>query len=133
MFLMKQKNGSYIPAYESDYELSRKIAPGTEVKATKARNPMFHRKYFALLNLGFNNNDTKDSFDLYRMKIQMKAGFVIWTKDKEGKAFPLPESISFEKMNEERFNEVFNAVLNIISTELDLTKPEIESEIQGFY
>lgn len=91
------------------------------------------KKYFALLKLGFDNIDTQDSKEIHRMKIQMRAGFVVWSNDKEGKPHPFPESISFDKMSESRFNEVYDSVLKVISEDLGTDTDTINAEIEGFY
>jgi len=133
MFLTKTKSGAYLPTYPSDHEESSKIPVGGEVKATQARNVDFHRKGFALLNLGFQNQDKQENFDIYRQIITMKAGFVLWGKDKEGKPYPFPESLAFNSMSAKRFQEWYDATLNVISKESELNKADIESELSGFY
>jgi len=133
MFLVKQKNGSFIPAYNSDWEASKKIKAGDEVTATKARNIKFHRKGFALLNLGFENQDKYENFDIYRQVITMKAGFVHYAINKDGSKYALPQSLSFEKMNAETFERWYNATLTVISKEAELHSTDIEAEIASFY
>jgi len=133
MFLTKTKAGHFIPSDDKSYLEAQKIPVGGEIKGVKARNIKFLRKYFALISLGYENTDTKDSKEIYRMKIQMKAGFIEWSTDKDGEPLPFPESISFEKMSEDRFNEVFDAVLEIISGDLDVSKEGVEEELMGFY
>ncbi|AMO49176.1 Gifsy-2 prophage protein [Enterobacter sp. FY-07] len=54
--LVKQSNGILIPATpeSSDYVQSKiKLGAVLVAEFTKVRNPAFHRKFFALLNLGF--------------------------------------------------------------------------------
>lgn len=54
--LIKQSNGILIPATpeSSDFLQSNcKLGAVLVAEFTKARNPAFHRKFFALLNLGF--------------------------------------------------------------------------------
>ncbi len=133
MFLTKQKNGTYIPSYERDYEHSRKIAVGTEIRATKPRNVKFLRKAFALLNLGHDNQDKYDNIEVYRKIITIRAGYYTEVEDKKGKIHLIPDSLSFDNMNAEKFEKFFQAALDVIASDLDLSKPEVESEISGFY
>lgn len=132
MFLTK-RNGVGIPSYPRDKEEWDKVREGAEVKVTLARNPYFHRKFFALLNLGFENQETYSDFEIYRMVMIMKAGFVVFVLGKDGKEHPLPKSISFEKMDETEFEKLFKAVREIISKEIGVEGSRIESELAGFY
>lgn len=133
MNLIKTKEGSYIPAYPSDWEESKRIPIGTEVRATKDRNPKFHRKFFALLNLGFDNQDNFKEFEIYRYIQIMKAGYVQYATGKDGKTYPLPKSISFDKMKEDEFEKLFKAVLAVISKEIGITGDQAEAELAAFY
>ncbi|WP_320153014.1 DUF1367 family protein [uncultured Tolumonas sp.] len=53
--LIKQAGSILVPATPSDLELVQAMPIGTflELHATAKRNPKFHRRFFALLNLGF--------------------------------------------------------------------------------
>ena len=133
MILVKQDDGSYVPAYKSDQELSGKIKAGAEVYAAKARNPMFHRKGMGLLRLGFENQDKFDDFEIYRQIITLKAGFVHWVEGTDGKSYPLPHSLSFEKMDSEKFEEWYNAIKTVIAAEAKISGADIEGEIENFY
>lgn len=133
MNLIKTREGYFLPAYPSDWESSKRIKVGTEVYAIQARNPQFHRKYFALLKIGFENQDTYNDLEIYRQVIVIKAGYVHWVEGKDGHSYPLPQSISFEKMKQENFEKLYAATLEIISKEIDTSKINIESEIAGFY
>lgn len=133
MFLTKQPNGSYIPSYESDYEHSRKIKAGTEVKATKPRNVKFLRKAFALLDLGQDNQDKYDNIELYRKIITIRAGYYTEVIDKKGDTHLIPDSLSFDNMNEEKFEKWFEATLNVIAKDLETAPELVIEQISGFY
>jgi len=133
MFLTKLPNGSYIPTYDADKKQSDKIKVGDEVTAKKARNPKFHRKGFALLKLGFDNQDKYDDFSIYRQVISMKAGFVKWVKGRDGADVPLPESIAFDSMTAERFEEWYEAIRHIIAKDAGITRGDIEKHIQDHF
>ena len=133
MILIKQEDGRYSPAYNSDRTASDKIKVGTEVYATKARNPDFHRKGMALLRLGFENQDKFDDFEIYRQVTTLRAGFFHWVEGKDGRPYPLPHSLSFEKMNAEEFEKWYSAVRTIISAEIGIKGTDIEKNIQNYY
>jgi len=53
--LIKQASSVLVPASQSDIDILNSMPIGAflEVTATSKRNPRFHRKFFSLLNLGF--------------------------------------------------------------------------------
>ena len=57
--LIKQFDNSFKLAYDSDFEKAKKIKPLKEVKCkiTQPRNIKFHRKFFALINLVYDNQE----------------------------------------------------------------------------
>lgn len=133
MNLTKRRDGSYIPSYPKDWEYSKKIKVGEELSAYKDRNPEFHRKVMALFQLGFENQDVYDSFDIYRYVTTMKAGFVVFVDGTDKKKHPLPESLSFASMKQERFEQVFKAVKEVIAKEIGITGDQAEAELASFY
>lgn len=104
------------------------LDPGEMIKfdVIFPRNPYFHRKFFALLNTGFDawepprkRNKYKGipvtkNFDNFREKVLILAGFCIQTFDLDGKFELKAKSISFAKMDEVQFEEVYSAVANVI-------------------
>jgi hypothetical protein len=132
MYLTKTKAGHFIPSDEQSREEANKIAPGAEVKATRSRNPQFHRKSFALIKLGFSNQDTYESMEVYRKVITIKAGYYDEIPDKNGSPYYIPKSISFEKMNQQTFEQYFDAVLNVISLQLQTAPEVVRSEVESF-
>lgn len=132
MYLVKLDNGYYAPMYNKDKEESDKIAIGSEVKATKSRNARFHRKAFALLNMGFNNQDKFAEFEIYRKVNTIKAGYYDEVKSKRGVEY-MPKSLSYDKMSAEDFEKWFEDTLLVISQELQTAPEEIQNELSNFY
>jgi len=133
MFLVKLGNGQYTPSDDKSQEESAKIPVGGEIKGVKARNIKFHRKAFALLNLGHQNQDKYEVFEVYRKVMIIRAGFYDEAPTKDGEVYFIPKSLSFENMSSNDFEAWYDATLNIISKDLDTAPDEINAEIQGFY
>lgn len=131
MFLTK-KGGVFVPSYPADYEEAQKVKDGEEIKATRARNILFHRKGMALLKLAFDNQDKFTDFNIYRQIITMKAGFVVWVEGKDGQKMPFAESLSFDSMGAKKFEEWYNAVLTVVCKEIGLTSEEIQTNLISF-
>jgi len=100
IYLIKRNDGVFIPAYNSDHENVKKIHAGEMVSAEikRPRNILFHRKFFALLNMGFSNQDHYDIFEDFKNIMIMKTGYYHSIITKKGLVY-IPKSISFAKMD----------------------------------
>jgi len=100
------------------------------------RNYQLLKKYFALLKLGFENQEHYKNKDHYRYVMQMKAGFYDLVTTDKG-VLPLPKSISFGSMESHEFNDLYEKVLTEVSNDLGLgtdeLSQEVECELNGFY
>lgn len=133
MYLVKKRDGSFIPASNSDHEQAKKIGVGTEVKATRARNPGFHRKIFALFKLAHENQDKIESFEAFIKILVLKAGYFHEVPNKHGEPYYIPKSLSYEEMNAETFEKVFNDVLSVVAKEMEAAPDDIRNELGNFY
>ena len=95
------------------------------------RNVGFHRRFFAMLNVGHENTKMDMPFETYRKYVIMKAGYF--------KAFTTPrgtfydaESIAFSAMSQDQFEELYSRVLNVIIEDIGCTTEEIEMQILSF-
>lgn len=109
---------------DEDYEELRKIKVGSVVKAkiVQPRNVKFHRKFFSMINAAWDclteqqriNLRSKDTF---REQLLITSGFSEPLYDMNGRKFlERAKSISFAKMDEPAFNEVYNRCLDTILT-----------------
>lgn len=130
---LKRTISGLVPLYDSDYENLKKIKIGDEVKAEikKPRNYLFHKKFFALLNLAFQNQDEFDNFEKFRFVMVMKAGWFEAIKTGKGVVY-MPKSISFGKMDEFEFEKLYNAMLQEVITLIGADKETIENELISF-
>lgn len=135
LYLVKQLNGSLLPAYESDYEKVKKIKQGDTVKCevTKPRNIKFHKKFFALMNLVYQNQERYDHIDDLREQLTIAAGYYTTTYTLEGVEQQKAKSISFAAMDELEFGELYNALLDVIVKYFHFDRIEIEQNLAEFY
>lgn len=124
--LVKQLDGALRPANLSDEETLRKIHPGRVVnaKVVQPRNPLFHRKFFALLNFAYEywnppkveykGQRAEKSFDRYRNDVTILAGYYTVTTDIMGNVKLEAKSISFAEMEDLEFNDLYKAVFNVL-------------------
>ena len=66
-----------LPLYPADLDEKRKLKIGEtyEVTIRRPRNVQFHRKFFALIEVGHDNTQLEMPRDSYRKWATMKAGF----------------------------------------------------------
>ena len=125
--LFRTPSGSLAPADDESRALIETLKIGAPVRAklARARNLQFHRKVFALFKLAFDSwepGDTKEykgrhvekNFDRFRKDLLILAGFYKATYNIKGDVRLEAESISFASMSEDRFQQVFKAVLNVV-------------------
>ena len=104
-----------VPLYPSDYDSKRKLKIGEvyEADIKNPRNVGFHKKFYALINLGHQNTSLDLPFDIYRKYVIMKAGFVNIYQTPKGNLYEA-QSIAFGSMDQDTFEEVYSRVLDII-------------------
>lgn len=122
-----------VPLFPSDYDEKRKLRLGQdyEVEVKNPRNVGFHRKFFALLNIGHENTQLDMPMDAYRRYITIKAGYYNAYQTPKG-LFYDAKSISFASMSQDEFEEVFSRVLDKIIKDIGATKEDITEQLINF-
>lgn len=142
IYCVKQA-GVLVPSTEEDAEQLNKIAAGkvVSVEVKQTRNYQFHQKFFAALNLGFDAFDpqathkgepVQKSFDRFRKDVIILAGYYDNVANIKGEVRAEAHSISFGSMSQERFEEVYNAVVNVLLTRVlrNYTRSDFDKVIQ---
>lgn len=134
-------NAGLIPASEASREWFAKVKLGRMVsgKFVQPRNPIFHAKFFALLNVGFgyfeetappimhNGEAIKPDFDRFRKDIIILAGKYHFVTNIKGEVRAEADSISFASMDTETFEALYNSVLQVLMQRV-LTGPQWSKE-----
>jgi hypothetical protein len=117
-----------LPADSASREWFSKLKVGARVEGTfvEPRNPAFHRKVFALLNLGFEywsetakpleykGEPVLPDFERFRKDITVMAGFYKAVVNLKGEVRLEPESLAFGSMSQERFEQLYNALIQTL-------------------
>ena len=132
--LVKNSKGYFQPSYPSDDDKAAKIGVGeiVECQVWKERHYGHHKKFFALMNMAFENQGIYKDFDTYRKLLIMKAGYFDVVKTEKGTMY-WPKSISFKSMSQDKFTELYDAMLPVIEQEIQISKETIETNLQDFY
>ena len=111
--LVEKTLQGYIPAFGSDHEERKKdkhkIGEKYWVDIKQARNPLLHKKYFAMLKMAYENQEKYKDKNHFRLLTQMKAGYYEEIKTDKGIVY-FPISISYDSMDNIAFEELYNKV-----------------------
>lgn len=131
-----------VPMYDSDYDEKQRLSEGDTVLCTirKPRNYEFHKKFFALVRLTFDNlperlvrmlNIHSEESMLDNIKLDLGLYTIVWHARR-----PVLKlgSISFAKMDETAFQQFYNRCIDIILTNYlrGTTRQEIIEEVERF-
>ena len=132
IILVKQFDNSFKVAHDSDLEKVKKIKPLELVKCkiTKPRSIKFHRKFFSLINLVYNNQEQYNNIDHLRHDLTIASGFYEKRINIKGNEVVDAKSISFSKMTEMEFSELYNAILDSIEKYFHFDKESVKEEIE---
>lgn len=133
--LVKNLDNTFSIAYNSDYEKAKKLKAGVQFECTvlKKRNYKFHKKYFALINLVFDNQEIYNNIDHLRYDLTKASGFYTIRKDMEGNDVVEVDSISFSSMDEITFNDLYSRTLDSIVKYFNFDKEEINTHIEQYF
>lgn len=122
-----------VPLYPSDFDDKRKLRLGEtyQVEVTNPRNVGFHKKFFAMLNVGHENTSLDMPFETYRKYMIVKAGFFTAYQTPKGIYYD-PNSISFASMSQDEFQEVYSRVLDKVIEDVGLEREDLEKQLINF-
>lgn len=134
IFLTKTLNG-LVAADEEAKQAIRKWKIGETLKADvkKPRDYRNHKRYFALLNLTFENQERYTSFEHFRKAVQIEAGHVEEIIKLDGEVVLIPKSIDYSTLDELEFIKVFAATMTVCARILgDLDLDELRCEVERY-
>ena len=133
--IVKNLNNTFSIAYNSDYEQAKKLKAGVEYQCEikRPRNYNFHKKYFSLIQMLFENQERYINIDHLRKDLTIEAGFYTTRKDIHGNDIKEADSISFASMKQEDFDELYSKTLDVIVTHFNFDKQDILNNVEQFY
>lgn len=115
-----------VPDGEDAAEWFARVKPGARViaKVSVPRNYRFYRKFFGMLNVAYSNWDKPEittphgvvqcSFEVFRNDVTVLAGYHELTCNTKGSWRMAAKSIAFHKMDEDEFQRLYSAVVDVI-------------------
>lgn len=127
---VKGKNNAWFPAdmFTVGWSEKQKIGTVTTGRFTRPRDLIRHRKFFALLNLGYQYWEVQPIFDettgeffvpektpeMFREYVTIQAGFFDQFYYPDGSLQVRAKSIAFDNMEEEEFRKLYHNSVNVI-------------------
>lgn len=131
-----------VPKYDSDREEFSRLKRNTDVlvEVGQKRNYEFHKKFFALLKLTYDNfpewmEDNLNVHSVEDLRTRLKIGLGLYEVSHYGnQSVIIPKSIAFDKMDETEFEKFYKMSVNhILKNYLKgVTNEQIEEEIWKF-
>ena len=125
-----------VPASRGEYDKleKAKFIDGElyEVEINKKRNIKFHRKFFALINLCYDNQEYYKDIEDLRKELVIGAGFSRDVVTHHGEIKKEALSLSFSSMDEIQFEDVYNKVLTEVMIMLDCDNESINEQLENF-
>ena len=133
--IVKQLNNTFKVAYDSDYEKMKRIKVGDflECEIKKPRNYRFHKKFFALIQMIFQNQERYNNIDDLREDLTIEAGYYVKRENMQGELIKRAKSISFANMDEHEFSDFYSAVLDEIVKHFNFDKQDIIDNVEQYF
>jgi hypothetical protein len=136
ILVVKTINNLLKPAFDEDLEKFRKLPKEIyfEIKFTAKRNIKFHRKFFSLIKLCYENQSDYRLMEDLRRDLIITAGHYEEVVNKlTGEVYKIAKSIQFNKMDETEFSEVYESVKEVIINWLAIDNESLEQELRQFF
>ena len=131
---LKRVGKHLIPTDPDSQTIVSKMPQGKVMrcKYTFMRNAAFHRKGFNMLHQMFDMQEHFEQFEPFRKWLVMKAGFFKVIEAPNGYQIFEPESLSWGSMDNERFEKVYNALIDTFLQEFghDISREEFEQILE---
>lgn len=133
LYIYKHPSGSLVAADEASAEYVKKLTVGEVISARikKERNYQFHKKFFALINYAFDNQEKYDTPEAFRAEVTMRAGWYQEHHHITGAISYSPKSIAFDNMDELEFGKLYQRVIDVILKHFlpGMTQPALQAAV----
>jgi len=135
IYVIKTLAGHLHACYDADVESFKKMPLNEPIKIsyTKQRNAKFHRKFFALVNLVYQNQEVYNNIDHLRKHLTIAAGFYDVVYDLTGCETKEAKSISFNKMDDAEFSEFYSRFIDVIHEYFGFDKEELIEQVEQYF
>ncbi len=131
---MRKHLGALHPLGSHAEEALRRIKHGAELEVTirQPRNIRHHRKWWALIDKVYENQEHYQTKGLFVLALKVALGHCDTEVDSEGRVLYDPRSIAFHNMDQTEFSEFYENTINLIVTRFlpGVTDDELRREVE---
>lgn len=132
-----------VPLYDSDHDLKQRLRVGSTVRCRVSlpRNYRFHKKFFALVRLTFDNLplplverwNVRSEADMLR-RFKRDLGYFSSTVNEAGEREIEYRSISFAAMDEQEFERFYDDCVNLVLYQYipGINRQDLLEEVEQF-
>ena len=146
-YLFRKMEYGLAPAGPETAEWYDKLKPGQFVsgKFKRVRNTQFHRKFFALLRIGYESwepgeldskyGKPQKNFEQFRADITILAGYYEVHVRLDKSIRIVPKSINFSSMDEAEFEKLYSATIDVLLKRVydtKATKADIDGLVEAY-
>lgn len=108
----KYLNGSFTPNPEETAKF--KNGQDYELEVKQPRNIGHHRKFYALMNLVFQNQDKYETLEDLIVEVKLRCGHYQEHISVKGNIMYMPKSIDFARMPQPDFEEFYSKAIDVV-------------------
>jgi len=120
------------PVSEKDIEEYKKIKVNEKIKISwdYERNKKHHDKYWSILEdiIEHYNNFGCLNVEMLHISIKYELGYTKEIIDLHGQKRIIPDSISFQKMGQKKFEKFYNCAIDLLTKMLKVSREELEND-----
>jgi len=127
-------NNVLTPSLPEDEEklLSWKRGTIVQVEIKRPRNAAFNRKWRALIHYVFTNQSRYQVEEDMLIEIKLKCGHYVEHVTTKGKTVYIPDSLSFESVDEDEFSLFYNKAIDVILAHfIDTTRDDVDEIVEN--
>lgn len=132
-FVAIKQLGVLRPTDEAGEESLRKVKTGAlvEIEIKQPRNLQHHRKFFAMLNIVFQNQEHYKTSEMLLIACKFGVGHVDVIRTKRGE-YQIPKSISFHAMSQDDFSKFYDAAVDWVISDVipGLKRAALDAEVE---
>jgi hypothetical protein len=130
LYMIKKPAGFEVLPQDAERLAKLKYGDVYKVKVSRPRNIKFHRMFFGMLRLAFDNQDTYDNFDIFEEVIKLGVRHAEVFELPNGKPFAKTKSISFAKMTQDEFESFYDKVGIYIENVFNIPWEDLKREVE---
>jgi hypothetical protein len=136
--LLRKGAASLLPADDAAVEALKRFKLHELIEVplpSRPRNVRHHRKFFALLQLVFENQEAYPTVDALLFALKVALGHADLIADMQtGELHPSPKSISFASMDQAEFDAFYNSAVDLFVTKIipGMNRADLEREVMEF-